>query len=126
MSSGRSGSAITGRPEAPELNVIGAAWLAAAVAGEGATPAPVVLLVLAAAALVASRVDAGSAGAEWATRRVETRRDRLADALRRELDRTIGRPVRDLQRRRAAVAAQHAQLELLTSDAGGEALGSPP
>jgi hypothetical protein len=94
---------------------VAVAWLAVAIGGD-TSPVPAILtLALSVVALVGGRVDAASAGAAWAVGGIHRREDRLADALRRELDRTIGRPARDLLRRRAAVGAAHAELRLVTA-----------
>ena len=55
-------------------------------------------------------------GRSWAEKQVATMDHQVLELVARELDRRIGRPVRDALRIRAGLAAAHAEFELVRSD----------
>ncbi|HEY5651564.1 MAG TPA: GTPase [Acidimicrobiia bacterium] len=89
-------------------------WLATVV--ELARPVPLLLaLVVAAVVWVAIGAAISAAGRRWGSTAVTRHSEQLAGVAGRELDRRLGRPLRDALRVRASVGAALAEFELMRS-----------
>lgn len=95
---------------------LGAAAWGLSAANDLAAPLPLVGgLLLALVAYLAFGAWLARSGRRWAQATVAETGDEVAAAIGRELDRRVGRPVRDALRVRAGLAAAHAEFELIRS-----------
>jgi hypothetical protein len=77
---------------------------------------PVTVLLVAVSAVVVPGVIAATVGARQAAALVSDQRHALARSIAREFDRRLGRPLREVLRKRAGLAAALAEFQLLVSD----------
>ncbi len=97
--------------------VVGFGVWAIASANEVTAPLPLGLgIVTAVGALAVGGALISRSGRSWAEEAVGGMDGQVVDLVARELDRRIGRPVRDALRVRAGLAAAHADFELVRSD----------
>lgn len=96
--------------------IVGALWIFDVLRSGDRILVPAVVTLAALLAVVVPAAVGAAAGAREATQTVGDQRQAIERAVAREIDRRLGRPLRDVLRKRAGVAAALAEFELVMAE----------